>query len=243
MCFATQARVFNYKDSSLAGFVRGTGGMSQVGDVAFAKSSGTDTVIDGEPQYTYSGEFGFQLGMGSLLNLRLGAELIGHETVETKGTTSAGTEYFQLESSIFMFHPNATLEYIFSSYSNTRFYFGLGVGMADVTVENKYSLTTDGATNYGLESYTEKLTGSGISTLFNLGFETLFVDNVTFSADIGYRYLKVDTLKYKGNVNSILVPTGASKGEEAFDFNGNKRSLDLSGVTAGVMFRFYFNFL
>ncbi len=241
---SVEARIFDYKDSSLAGYLRGTGGLSQVGDAAFAKSSGSDTVIDGEPKYTYSGEIGAALGLGSILNLRLGVEMIGHQKVEeTKGRSPADVERFTLESSIYVFNPNATIEYIFGNVSSTRFYFAFGVGLADVTVENKYTMSDEGAAEYGLTSYTEKLAGSGISSHVGLGVETLFVDNVTFFGDFGYRYLEIGTLTYKGDVNSILVPSGASKGDEALDFNGAKRTIDLSGITAGIGFRFYFNFL
>lgn len=238
------ARVFSFKDARLAAFIRGTGGLSSVGQDPFATSSGTDTTIDGETKYQYSGELGLAIGFGDRTNVRFGVEAIQHRPVsQAKGLNPAGQERFELESDVFVFNPNVTLEYVFSSAGNFRLYGMAGVGMADVTVENHYKMTALGTTDYSVGDFDEKMQGSGIESHFGGGFEVLFTDNVTFSADAYYRYLKIQTLKYKGDANTIVSNTGVAKGDVVLNQDGNKRALDLGGLVFGFTFKFYLNFL
>jgi len=237
-----EARVFNYKDSGLAAYIRGTGGLSAVAKKPFAKSSGTDTSVDGESKYVYSGEIGGMFRFGGNANLRIGAELIQHRPVkEASGTSAAGNERFTMDSSVFVFNPNITLEYVYSGAGNLRYYAAFGVGLADVTVENRYTMTTQGTTDLGVGSFNEKMAASTTSGHFMIGLETLFVDNATFSLDVGYRHLPVKSMKYKGDVANIVG--GGTKGADALNHDGSKRSMDLGGLMVGVGFRFYMNFL
>jgi hypothetical protein len=241
--FSAEARVFNYKEASKAAYLRGTGALSRVGQSAFENSSGTDTELKGESTYAYSGELGFVFGVGSMTNIRLGAEMIQHRPVDGKGLNPAGEERFALDSSVVVFNPNVTLEFIYKTQDNLRFFVFTGLGFADVTVDNRYTMTATGSTELGVADFSEKLTGSTYSGHAGIGLEARFVDNVTFSCDFGYRYLPVRTLKYKGDVNNIVAPGGAAKGDEALNHDGHKRSLDLSGISAGITFRFYLQFL
>lgn len=241
---AAQARVFDYKQIGVAAFMRGNGGLSAVKQNAFSGSSGVDSQIDGESNFSYGGELGAQFSLGSSLNMRLGVELIQHRPVmEAKGLNTTGQERFTMESSVFIFNPNVTFEYAYQTVSNTRLYFGLGAGMADVTVENRYTMTAQGTTDLGVDSFNEKLQGSAIEYHINTGFETLFVDNTTFSIDAGYRYLPVKEFKYKGDTPNIVSPGGVSKGDVAKDQNGANRELDLGGFYVGFTFKFYLNFM
>jgi len=238
------ARVFSYKDSSVAAYLRTTGGLSSLGKTPFAESSGDGTSVDGTTKYQYSGEIGVLVATGKF-NLRLGAEIIQHRPVsDAAGTDSDGDEMFKLTSSVSAFNPALTVEYTFNQQGNTRYYTMLGAGMADVTVENRYTMTTAGSAAFdNVTDYNELMSGSAISGLVGVGLETLFTDNVTFAIDAGYRYLQVSSLKYKGDVNSILVPAGAAKGDPVLNSDGSKRSLNMSGFTVGLNFRFYLNFM
>lgn len=238
-----EARVFSYKDTNKAAYVRGTGALSGIGQNAFSDSSGTDTDLEGNSAYAYSGELGFVFGVGSMTNVRLGAELIQHRPVDGKGLNAAGDERFTIDSSVAVFNPNITVEFIYKTQDALRFFVFAGLGLADVTVDNRYTMTATGTSELGVSDFSEKLSASTYSGHAGIGLETRFVDNVTFSADFGYRYLPVRTLKYKGDVNNIVTPSGASKGDEALNHDGNKRSLDLSGISAGITFRFYLQFL
>ncbi|MGE4130854.1 MAG: hypothetical protein AB7F86_04415 [Bdellovibrionales bacterium] len=240
---SAQARVFSFKESGLGMFLRGTGGTSAVGDDPFAKSSGSDTSVSGKTSYAYSGELGVVFGLGSMVNLRLGAEVIQHHPVkETSGKNSSDIERFQLDSSTFIFNPNLTMEVIFHQEGNTRYFGELGVGNSEVTVENRYTMTSTGTSELGVTDFNEKLSATALSYHVAAGLETLFTDTVTFVAQVGYRILTVDSLKYKGDVNNIVSPSGAAKGDKALKNDGTARSLDLSGVFVGVAFRFWLHF-
>src|SRR4051812_16800633 len=83
------ARVFSYKDAGVAAFIRGTGGLSQLNQDAFAHSSG-GAKIDNTTNYDYSGELGVVIGITPVFHLRLGAEVIQHRPVsEAKGLDTA----------------------------------------------------------------------------------------------------------------------------------------------------------
>jgi hypothetical protein len=243
LSFVTQAeaRVFNYQDSGLAAYVRGTGGQSSAGGEAFQHASGTDTFMDEKAKYQYGGEAGFLMSFGTFA-LRFGAEMLEHQRVEeAQGVDTSGIERFKLNSTIFVFNPNVTLEYIYATYGNFRLFMAGGAGYAMVTVENTYAMTTQGTTDLGVTDFKEKLEAAVVSGTLNTGFETLFTDNATLMMDIGYRYMPVRTLKHKGP-NTTIVGS-VDKGDTAMNSNGTKRQLDLGGLYAGLAFRFYLNFL
>jgi hypothetical protein len=241
---AAEARVFDYKQVGLAAYIRGNGGLSNVKQKAFSGSSGVDSEIDGESNFSYGGELGAQIAFGPSVNMRIGAEMIQHRPVsEAKGLNGSGQERFTMESSVFIFNPNVTFEYAYQTAGNTKFYFGLGGGLADITVENRYEMTAQGTTDLGVGSFNEKLQGNATSFHINGGLETLFVDNTTFSIDAGYRYLPVKEFKYKGDTSNIVSPGGVAKGDVAKDHNGANRELDLGGFYMGFTFKFYLNFM
>lgn len=68
----------------------------------------------------------------------------------------------------------------------------------------------------------------------------LFTDNVTFHADIGYRYLEFEGLKYNSTVTNFLG--SVSKGQTASNHSGGHRKLSLSGPFVGIGFRFYLSY-
>lgn len=237
-----QARVFSFKDSNLAAYLRGTGGFSEVEQDPFIHSSGVGTSVEAKTDYSYSGEIGMLFGMGESVRVRLGVELIQHFPIkDATGTNASGTERFQLESSTTVFNPNVAFEMTYAAAGNTRYFFELGAGYADVTVENRYTMAA--TSDLGIGDYNEKLTALGYSGTFAFGLETLFVDNTTFSLVAGYRYLPVPELKYKGDAITAQSPSGVAKGDVAKNHDGSNRSLDLSGIFVGLSLRFYLNFL
>lgn len=237
-----QARVFNFNDTGLGVMLRGTGGTSSLGDSAFGDSSGTDTSMEDESKYQYGGEIGAVMG-GDSFNFRIGAEIIRHHPVKAHGKNPSDQERFELESKTFVFNPNVAFEIFMKKSESTRFYAQLGVGYAMVDVENRYEMTAQGTTDLGVGSFNEKMSGTGMSYILGAGLETRFIDNVTLSLEAGYRYLKITELKYTGEVNNIVTPSGAAKGAAATNHDGSKRAVDLSGVFLGTSLRFYLNFL
>ncbi len=225
--------------------MRGIGGLSAVGQEPFGNSSGQDTSVDGETKFSYGGELGFQIGFGSNLNLRMGAEVIQHRPVkDAKGTNSSGTERFELDSNVFIFNPNFTFEYAYATSGATKMYMGAGMGYANITIENRYTMTATGTSELGgVTDFNEKIEGTSTSFHVLTGIETTFVDNSTLSLDVGYRYLRTKELKYKAPANNIVSPGGVAEGDIVRNHDGTDRSMDLGGLYFGMTLKFYLNFL
>jgi hypothetical protein len=240
----SEARVFSYKDSGLAAFVRGTGGLSVLNQDAFGNSSGAGTTVDGKSRYNYGGEVGFMLGLTSSFHVRFGAEVFQNHPVVGDGVDSSGTTRFTLNSSVFVFNPNIAFEYVYKTTGNLRFFGEVGGGYANVTVVNDYKMTSAGTTALGVGDFKETMDTNVISGFLGMGLETLFTDNVTFIIDVGYRYLYAKALKYKADTKNILSPTtGVHKGDPVVNQDGSNRKMNLGGPYGGIAFRFYLNFL
>lgn len=235
-----EAKVFSYQNQTVAGYIRGGGGLSRLGQDAFIHSSGNATQFtDEDVQYNFSGELGAQFSMGAV-NMRLGVEALRPKELEMKGTNASNAELFTLTSSVFVFSPMVTFEYVYSSGPSARFYGYAGLGYSMVTLDNHYEMTAAGTAAFTLQSYTEKGDATAYSTVAGMGFETLFVDNVAFAMDLGYRYLVVNGLKHKGSYSTI-AQGAVNKGDKVENANGTDRSLDLSGITVNASFKFFVN--
>jgi hypothetical protein len=70
-----------------------------------------------------------------------------------------------------------------------------------------------------------------------VGGELLIFDNVTWSIDLGYRYLVVNN--YKSNRDSQTTRGMIYKGNSLNNTDGTARSTDLGGYMAGTSLRIY----
>jgi hypothetical protein len=234
---AADARVFSFEKENMAAYLRASAGTNSADQDAFVHSSGTGTVFGEEgTKYSFSGEMGAQMSMGSL-NVRLGIEALRPKEVLIDGNNAGGSKLFTLTSEIFVWGPTLSLEYVYSSIGSVRFYSYVGGTYMMVDMDNQYDMTAAGTLAYGANDYTEKGSATGYSSQAGLGFETMFVDNVTFSMDFGYRYLVVKDLKHKHNETTIQG--AVTKGDPMINDNGTERAFDLSGFTVGATFRFY----
>lgn len=234
------ARVFDFSKEKAAAYFRGTAGLSDVQQEAFIHSSGTQSDIDGKVEYNLSGELGFVFGFMGNMNIRLGAEALQTKSLQTKGNlTGTSQELFTLDSDVFIFNPNLTIELVIGQRDIFRGYVYGGVGWAMVTLDNKYTMTTLGTTTYtGVSSYTEKSETERFSGHAGAGFEVLMADTTTFSLDVGYRYLPIERLKYKADV--VAINGNKVKGTEVVNSGaGDFRQFDMSGAYIGATFRFY----
>lgn len=239
-CPCAQARKFSFQAEDIAAYFRGVGGQSALGQTAFKNSVSSSTISFSSeaPALNIGGELGFLFKVSEQVNFRMAAEVMQAKIGGVKGTDpNNSTEYFELESDIFVFNPQAILEYTFSGTPTSRYVSYFGFGYANVRLDNHYEINSAGETQLGVTSYTEKAEGSFISGVVGLGWEGLFVDNVTAFVDVGYRFLDANKLKQKSDVNAIGGPL--NKGDEVTDTSGNVRNLDLGGPFIGIAFRFY----
>lgn len=245
-CDPVFARKFSFESEDMAAYFRGTGGLSSVGQDAFSKNKGSGTSLSSEkPSLNYSGELGFLFKIHDNVNLRAGAEILQARVSQLKGTNASGQELYELESDIFAFNPIATLEFNWSAGEKSRFVGYLGFGLANVRLDNKYVMTAQGVSDLNQDTYTEKSEGSFINGVVGLGWEGLFVDNVTALLDVGFRFLDVNKLKHSAD-NPNLDGSGgtSSKGSELTNIDdGSPRVFDLGGPFIGLSFRFYIDII
>jgi hypothetical protein len=231
--------VFNYKEADFAAYVKADAGYSLLDQDAFVNSSGVGSHLSGTSNYNYGGELGFVYFVSSALHWRFSAEVFAQHPVNSEGTDGSGAALFALSSTVFVFNPKVGFEYVLSSQGSTRYYFSGGVGYATINVTNTYQMTSTGTSALGPTDFKESLVANSISGDAEFGLETLFTDRVTFFAELGYRYLPVQSLTYGSQVNNIADPGGATKGAPVLNQDGSTRRLNLSGPIAGVAFRFY----
>lgn len=241
---AAQARIFNFKDTWVSAYVRGTGGMSQVEDDLYAKTSGTDTRFNRDVDYNFSGEIGFAFQLGHQAVFRLGVEGLQTKNIEVTGRRSSDSEkYMTVETTAAALSPNAVVEVgVYNTGTSRAFVFG-GAGYSMVKVGHDYTLEAAATTDYAgsITPYKETWVGNAISYQVGAGWESFIFDNVTFSVEAGWRQLKVKDLTYDSNTTVIRGGSGSAvtSGSDVRDNNGNLVTLDLGGYFVGVMFKFY----
>ena len=238
LSYSAQARVFNFKNESIAPYFRGTGGLSVVGNNAFANAKGEETSLgDEKSAFNYSGEFGVLFHLHESFSFRIGVEAIqAQQATDLKGKNAAGDELYALESTNFIWHPNLAVEFIHKQDNRFRLFSYLGFGQGSLTVENEYEMSTLGASTY-VPTYKEKLEATSMSYFGGVGLEVLLADTTTFELDLGYRLLKFTDPKHKGPITTIQGTF--DKGEVGINDDGSGRNLDFSGFYMGVSFRFY----
>lgn len=236
----TNARVFDFNEENLSTYLRVTGGLSNLGQAAFEDSSGTGTVFTDKVEFNYSGAFGFALGLGPV-NLRIGIEALLPQDLESAdGDNASDVQLLDLDSSGFAYVPNVAIEFVLFQEQTARFFGGISVGYATVKMTNKYSFTSDGTTAFGVADYSEVVQGNAIGGSVYGAIETLFTDNVTFNAEVGYRLYQFKDLEHGQATTTI---NGAvAEGDPVVNNDGTKRELDFKGLYAGVGFRFYIDF-
>ena len=235
----SEARKFDFKSAGLAPYVRGSFGTSKLGSEAYAKSSGTSTRFKEDVSNNYSGEFGVVIAT-SKFNFRAGAEGLFPRTLsDIEGKDDSGNLLFQMDSKLLAIIPTASVEVVVHSGADSKLTVGGGYGIAYVTLENIYRMTTLGTSTYGLSDHTEASKATAPSYQAYTSFEFVFSDNATMVLDLGYRYLLISSLAYKTDVNTF---TGNMRAGDTVVLNDRStRSLDLSGPFVGLAFRFYLN--
>lgn len=230
------ARKFDMKSEVFATYFGGGFGPSNVSDHAFGMAAGADVQTDQIVRSNFSGEFGILFAI-SRFNVRIAGEyLVGRALAGVKGS-SGTTEYYQLGSKITAFVPMALIEAEIWSKMETRLVLGGGLGMASVSLDQDYEMTTAGTAALGVASYTEKASTSVSTWRAYIGGETLFVDSTTVALELGYRELKVGAMQSTKDTTSL---TGQqSLGTTLVNMDGSARSFDLGGAYANIYFRFY----
>ncbi len=234
-----EARIFRFGSESLAGYFAGTGSLSSVGDDAYAKTSGADTVFDKEPGYNYSGEVGLLFNSQNFAVL-FGIEFLSPQKMQLGGLSSGGTKYMDMTSNIRATILKMGSRIAITSSDTYRSYISGHVGYAMMSLENTYELTAAGQTQYSLPA---NLSLEGEANVImggiGMGIEFNIADTSTMSLEGGYRYLPVSSWEHK---NSGTGFNGAyTKGDNIKTQSGEDLETELSGMYIGIGFQIYIN--
>jgi hypothetical protein len=239
----SEAREFDFGSQTFSTYLRGTGGFCNLQRGAYAPGFPSSVVFNdsNSTTYSYSAELGFAYTSPKAYTLRVGVELLyPNSSASTTGYNSSNAALFNLSSKMYSVIPQANVEIFLKKKPNYRIYLGLGGGYALTTFTNTVTMTAAGSSAYGEGSYTESASGNGIMGQGYLGLEFPAFDNVAFSFDLGYRYLKVSGYTANGGYTS-LNGTTTTTGGAVVNADGTARTTDLGGASGAFNLRIYFN--
>lgn len=232
-----EGRVFNFAGVDISSYLRASGGTAYFGNDAFKNSGGNQDVFSGAgAEYAFAGEIGFSFDMNSVTT-RVGFEFFRPQHLSNyEIQNSGGTVLYALDSDIISYSPVITFEIPFSKTQNFKSYMFFGGGYGYVNLKNMYTFTASGTSTYGKADFVEDAKTQTIFGIGGMGFEKLMVDNVTFSMELGYRYMESGNFKLKGAVDSFVG--SKVEGDLLMNYYG-ARSINLSQPFLAILFKFY----
>lgn len=233
-----EARVFKMGEEHFATYLRGQYQVAGQKDEAFAASGGSGAVYDSSYTSNMAYEFGLVYA-STRLNWRFGFEVLKPADLkDIKGKSSGGTTWYTLGNTISGYAPKIGLELSVKNWSASRFFLNADYGYATVNVQNSYTFTSAGTTQFtGMADFREEMEGTGSLVETSMGFETILSDTTTIILDAGYRVLQINELKHKQAVKTFQGTV--AKGDAAKNTDGSPRTLNLSGAFASVWLRFW----
>lgn len=236
---SAHARTFSTQSDTFAVFVRGSLDLSSSDNTLASQSAGTGAFVNSKFPYKVSGEFGTVFAR-PFFNIRTGFEVIHPPEIENISgrRSSDDVELYTLKNNTTVFIPKITMEANIKTWPVSRLFLSGGYGYAMLSARNSYTINSTGNTQFGgLTSFDEDLTG--ISTLYEggVGFESLLSDASTFVIEAGYRSLIFDQIDFKNSTTNFKG--SYNSGQTALTTDGKARSLDLSGFTMALSFRFW----
>ncbi len=232
------AKVFDMTKEKKASYFEFTGSPAKFKQDTFkGETPSTTMTYDNEWKYNYSGEVGFFYSIPGM-GFRFAFEVIKPDVLKNVvATVSASTDTYQLTSTISGYAPKFGIEMYFYRSPEFRFSMQGYYGNATVTYKNEYSqVSYAGVTDHSIEAK-----GSGSMYGGGFGIESFLSDTTTFLFSLGYRSLKIDKFEY-----SKITPSGSATfsgtpvvGDAVLKDDGLNRSIDFSGYTVSMGFRFY----
>lgn len=234
-----EARVFNIAKQTVSTYIRGSYATSQLGLKGYGLSSNANTVFTDKVSVNTSGEFGLYFASGAF-GVRFAGELLSPKALENvSGTNSGGTPLMSVDSKAQALIYKMNIEYSRFFTPISKMYISVGMGSANVTLTNAYTMTAAGTTAYSLTDHTVKGTQSLIMAEVAVGYEYNFSADTTVMMDLGWRQLQAKSLTHTSATTTF---NGANaQGDALVDHDGSATTLDLGGFYVGLGLRFYIN--
>jgi len=226
-----QARVLSLSDEKFASYFSVEGGSSLLKTTPFDENLASIDSYSDEYKLGLGGEFGFVYS-SPYLAWRFSFEILKPSKLkEVQGLASSTAQYI-VDSDVTAVAPKLGLEIHLNKKPNNRFYLFGYYGSSNLTMTQAYTGVVSPNSDHTVEAK-----GSAAEMGGGLGFEMSFVDTTSFVIEVGYRSLIFKEIKYSKDVTTFQ---GAKTvGEALTNLNGENRSLNFSGYTASIGFRFW----
>lgn len=234
---ASQARVFDFRKESFAGYIRGTYNNQILVNTLLSESHGNNVSLADEFSSTLSGEFGFIYSTGSV-QMRFAFEVLRPPEIKTSGMSNAQAELYAMTSELSVYAPKLGLEVAVWKRPRQRFLLWGAVGSASLMGRNSYVLTPAGEVQFApVTEHYEDLRGTASLFEGGMSYESLISDATTWVLEGGYRQLKFDKITHNRDVRSFSG--NYQKGDTARNMDGKDRAVDLSQAYLAIAFRFW----
>lgn len=227
----SNARVINLSEEKFASYFA-----IETGNLALSTSPFDQNVasVDSYSQkykVGTGGEFGF-IYSSPYIGWRFSFEILKPTKLQSEALAGTVSQY-QSESDMTAVAPKLGVEIHLNRKPNYRFYLYGFYGTSNLQMTETYTGVADNVVgDHAVEAKSSSAEMGG-----GLGFETAFVDTTTFTIEIGHRILKFTEVKYSKDVTTF----GGAKatGDSITNLDGMKKSLNFSGYTISIGFRFW----
>ena len=237
---AALARKLDFKDAKVGVYLGGTIGTSNIQKTPFSGAMPTTVSYPdyNGANYGYSGLLGVNFSMQNTMSVKLGVEILyGSKALDVEGKNEAGTVLLSETSEVLGINPEVMVEVHLKRGDKARLSVGVGGGYLTSTIKNQVAMTAAGVTALGVNSYIEEGGGNTFSGKAFGNFEFIFVDNVSFVIQAGYRYAKV--YEYKHTRNATTPIGTVASGDQMRNADGSARQVDFSGAYGGAQLIFW----
>lgn len=227
----SEARVLNLSEEKFASYFSLETGNSLLKTTPFDQNIASVDSYSDEHKLSLGGEFGFVYS-SPYVAWRFSFEILKPSKLqEVQGLAGTAAQY-AVSSDVTAVAPKIGLQLHLNKKPNNRFYLYGYYGSSNLTMTQTYSAVMSPNADHVVEAKGSSTVAGG-----GLGFEVSFVDTTAFVLEVGYRSLTFKEIKYSKDVTTFQGAKTA--GDLLTNLNGENRSLNFSGYTASVGFRFW----
>lgn len=228
---AIEARVLNLGDEKFASYFSLESGTSLLSTNPYDQNLASIDSYSQEYKVGQGGEFGFVYS-SPYIGWRFSFEVIKPARVkDVQGLAGTSVQYL-VDSDLTAVAPKLGIEIHLNRKPNFRFYIYGYYGASNLTMINIYTQVVAPDADHTVEAKSSAAESGG-----GLGFETSFVDTTSLIIELGYRSLIFKELAYSKDVTTFQGAKTA--GDLLKKLDGENKSLNFSGFTAAIGFRFW----
>lgn len=231
IAIVSEARLLNLSEEKFASYFAVETGNSLLKTTPYDQNLANVDSYSDEHKINLGGEFGFVYST-PYVAWRFSFEILKPSKLKDVQGLAGTTAQYTVSSDITAIAPKIGFELHLNKKPNNRFYLFGYYGSSNLTMTETYSAVVAPYADHTVEAK-----GSATVVGGGLGFEFSFVDTTAMIVEVGYRGLAFKEIKYSKDVSTFQ---GAKTvGEMLTNLNGENRSLNFSGYTASIGFRFW----